>query len=56
MSNQDYSYPMLMIKSAHKAAEDALLRKDYSDATMQLVDVIRHAAEAIRAVEDIRDQ
>jgi len=56
MSNQDYSYPMLMTLSSYKNAEAALLRKDYSDAIKNLVYAIEAAADAIHAIEDIRDK
>jgi hypothetical protein len=55
MIDQDYSYPMLMALSSYKKAEAALLRKDYSDAIKSLVYVIEAAADAIHAIEDIRD-
>jgi hypothetical protein len=54
--NQDYSYPMLMILSAYKDAEAALLRKDYADATARLAAVVIAAGEAMQAVEHIRDK
>lgn len=52
---QDYSYPMLMILSAYKDAEAALLRKDYSEATTYLARAVSAAGEAMQAVERIRD-
>jgi hypothetical protein len=55
MSDQDYSYPMLMILSAYKDAEAALLRKDYSAATTSLAQAMVAAGEAMQAVERIRD-
>lgn len=56
MSEQDYSYPMLMILSAYKDAEAALLRKDYAEATARMAAVVIAAGEAIQAVERIRDE
>lgn len=53
--DQDYSYSMLMILSAYKYAEAALLRKDYSDATTSLARAVMAAGEAIQAIERIRD-
>ena len=55
MIDQDYSYPMLMILSAYKDAEAALLRKDYSAATTSLARAVMAAGEAMQAVERIRD-
>jgi hypothetical protein len=55
MSNQDYSYPMLMLLSEYKVAEAALLRKDYSAATTSLARAVAFAGEAMQAVERIRD-
>jgi hypothetical protein len=55
MSDQDYSYPMLMLLIAYKNAEAALLRKDYSDATTHLARAVSFAGEAMQAVERIRD-
>ena len=52
---QDYSYPILMLKSAYKDAEAALLRKDYSAATTSLARAVMAAGEAMQAVERIRD-
>ena len=53
--DQDYSYPMLMILSAYKDAEAALLRKDYSEATTSLARAVIAAGEAMQAVERIRE-
>jgi hypothetical protein len=55
MNEQDYSYPMLMLKSAYKDAEAALLRKDYSAATTYLASAVIAAGEAMQAVERIRE-
>jgi hypothetical protein len=55
MSDQDYSYPMLMILSSCKDAEAALLRKDYSAATTHLARAVSFAGETMQAVERIRD-
>jgi len=46
---------MLMILSAYKDAEAALLRKDYSAATTHLARAVASAGEAMQAVERIRD-
>jgi hypothetical protein len=56
MSNNDYSYPMLVVLSSYKNAEAALLRKDYSDAVKNLVYAIEAAADAIHSIEDIRER
>lgn len=56
MSEQDYSYPMLMILSAYKDAEAALLRKDYAEATARMAAVVIAAGEAMQAIEHIRDK
>ena len=56
MSEQDYSYPMLMLLSAHKDAEAALLRKDYADAIISLAWISIYAGEAMQAIEHIRDK
>jgi hypothetical protein len=56
MSKQDYSYPLLMTLSSYKNAEAALLRKDYSEAIKNLLYAIESAADAIHAIEDMRDK
>jgi hypothetical protein len=46
---------MLMVLSSYKTAEVALLRKDYSEAVRNLVFAMQAAADAIHAIEDMRD-
>jgi hypothetical protein len=56
VNEQDYSYPMLMLLSAYKDAEAALLRKDYAGAVISLAWISVYAGAAIHAVERIRDE
>ena len=55
MSNQDYSYSMIVALSEYKSAEAALLRKDYGYAITCLARVFSSAADAQRMIERIRD-
>ncbi len=56
MSNQDYSYSMIVALSEYKSAEAALLRKDYGYAITCLARVISSAADAQRMIEALRDK
>ena len=53
--NDDYSFFMLQALSDYKLAEACLLQKDYSYAVTQLAAAIGKLAEAIQAIERIRD-
>ena len=56
MSDQDYSHPMIYTLIEYKAAEAALLRKDYSHAVTCLARVISSAADAQRMIEAFRQK
>ena len=56
MSDQDYSHPMIYALIEYKAAEAALLRKDYSHAISCLARLISSAADAQRMIEAFREK
>ena len=56
MSDHDYSHPMIYTLIEYKAAEAALLRKDYSHAITCFARVISSAADAQRMIEAFREK